>query len=52
MRKPIHAFGLPVGQRLVDTDQPPGFVHCVGVSADSSQAECAGSGSPSDVATK
>ncbi|MGN6191000.1 MAG: hypothetical protein ACTHM4_02510 [Rhodanobacteraceae bacterium] len=47
--KPIHAFGLPVGQRLVDTDQPPGFVHCVGVSADSAQAECAGRDSPGDV---
>jgi hypothetical protein len=51
-RKPIQAFGLPVGQRLVDTDQPPGFVHCVGVSADTAQDECAGSGSPGTVATK
>lgn len=51
-RKPIHAFGLPVGQRLVDTDQPPGFVHCVGVSADTAQAECAESGSPGDFDTK
>jgi hypothetical protein len=51
-RKPIQAFGLPVGQRLVDTAQPQGFVHCVGVSADSSQAECAGSGSPSGIATR
>ncbi|HEX5354255.1 MAG TPA: hypothetical protein VFW60_09260 [Rhodanobacteraceae bacterium] len=51
-RKPIHAFGLPVGQRLVDTDQQPGFVHCVGVSADSTQAECAGGGSSSHFATK
>ncbi|HJU25553.1 MAG TPA: hypothetical protein VJ722_02640 [Rhodanobacteraceae bacterium] len=51
-RKPLHAFGLPVGQRLVDTDQPPGFVHCVGVSADTVQAECAGGGSTSSVAAK
>jgi hypothetical protein len=51
-RKPIQAFGLPVGQRLVDTDQPQGFVHCVGVSADTAQAECAGGGSPGDVGTK
>jgi hypothetical protein len=43
-RKPIRAFRLPVGQRLVDTDHPPGFVHCVGVSADTAQAECAGGG--------
>ena len=51
-RKPIQAFGLPVGQRLVDTDQPPGFVHCVGVNADTTQAECAGSDSPGDVRTR
>lgn len=51
-RKPIQAFGLPVGQRLVDTDQRPGFVHCVGVSADTAQAECAGGGLPTDVGTK
>jgi len=51
-RKPIHAFGLPVGQRLVDTDHPPGFVHCVGVSADTARTECAGSGSQGDAGTK
>jgi len=51
-RKPLHAFGLPVGQRLVDTDQPPGFVHCVGVSADTAQAECADGGSPGDAGTR
>jgi hypothetical protein len=51
-RKPIQAFGLPVGQRLVDTDEPQGFVHCVGVSADTTQAECAGGDSPGDVATR
>lgn len=51
-RKPVQAFGLPVGQRLVDTDQPKGFVHCVGVSADSALAECADGGSPGSVATK
>jgi hypothetical protein len=50
--KPIQAFGLPVGQRLVDTGQPPGFVHCVGVNADSTHAECAGGGAPSSVATR
>lgn len=51
-RKPIQAFGLPVGQRLVDTDQPPGFIHCVGASADTAQAECAGGGSPRSVTAK
>ena len=51
-RKPIQAFGLPVGRRLVDTDRSPGFVHCVGVSADTTQAECAEDGSPSHAATK
>lgn len=51
-RKPIRAFGLPVGQRLVDTDHPPGFVHCVGVSADTAQAECAGGNAPNDFAAK
>jgi hypothetical protein len=51
-RKPIQAFGLPVGQRLVDTDQPQGFVHCVGANADTAQVECVGSRSPGDLATK
>ena len=51
-RKPIRAFGLPVGQRLVDTDQPPGFAHCVGVSADTAQAECAGGGLAVDASAK
>jgi len=51
-RKPIQAFGLPVGQRFVDTDQPTGFVHCVGVSADTAQAECAGSDSQGDIAAR
>jgi hypothetical protein len=51
-RKPIRAFGLPVGQQLVDTDHPPGFVHCVGVSADTAQAECADSNLPGDAGTR
>jgi hypothetical protein len=51
-RKPTRTFGLPVGQRLVDTDHPPGFVHCVGVSADTAQAECAGDDSAGDTGTR
>ena len=41
-RQPIHGFGLPVGQRLVDTDLPPGFTPCVGVSAEAAKAACTG----------
>ncbi|HJP99829.1 MAG TPA: hypothetical protein VJ862_14825 [Rhodanobacteraceae bacterium] len=51
-RKPIQAFGVPVGQRLVDADQPQGFVHCVGVSADTALAECAGGDSSGDFAKR
>lgn len=51
-RKPIQAFGLPVGQRLVDTQQLPGFVHCVGVNADTTRAECAGGDSSGSVSTR
>ena len=40
--KPVHAFGLPVGQRLVDTHQPVGFTPCVGVSAEAATAACTG----------
>ncbi len=50
--KPLQAFGLPVGQRLVDTGQPPGFVHCVGVSADTAHAECAGGDAPGDASRR
>lgn len=39
--KPVHAFGLPVGQSLVDTNQPAGFTPCVGVSAEAAKAACA-----------
>ena len=38
--QPVHAFGLPVGQRLVETDLPPGFTPCVGVSAEAAKAAC------------
>lgn len=51
-RKPIRAFGLPVGQQLVETDHLQGFVHCVGVNTDTAQAECAGGSAPGNVATK
>jgi hypothetical protein len=40
--KPAHAFGLPVGQRLVDASQPTGFTPCVGVSAEAATAACTG----------
>ena len=38
--QPVHAFGLPVGQRLVETDLPPGFTPCVGVSAEAARSAC------------
>jgi hypothetical protein len=40
--KPVHAFGLPVGQRLVDTNQPTGFTPCVGVNAEAATTACTG----------
>ena len=40
--KPVHSFGLPVGQRLVDIHQPLGFTPCVGISAEAARSACTG----------